>query len=99
MKEQLKFDSLDAVLKHLSGSSAEIEASASKYRSQLQEFTGHDLSKPVTALDVIKIVQKVFFEAKNGASKSSNADDPEHLSAGTSQPVACVAAPGFVPGY
>ena len=57
----LKFDGLPAVLEHFQAKSKEIESLAAVYRSQLLDLTGHDPSKPVTALDVIKIVQRVFF--------------------------------------
>lgn len=44
-----------------------LEAGVANYRAKLQELTGHDPNKAVTALDVVKIVQKLFFEGKKDA--------------------------------
>jgi hypothetical protein len=66
MSEKLGFTGLDDVLKHFTAKGEEVERRLAVYRSQVTELTGHDLSKPVTALDVVKIVQKVFFGGQHG---------------------------------
>jgi len=60
MSNKLEFNSLDDLLNYLDSNEKSIGEDVAKYKSQVSELTGHDLSKPVTALDVIKIVKKVF---------------------------------------
>ena len=55
---------LDA-LKRLESKGLRIEADVADYRKELQDLTGHDLNKAVTALDGVKIVEKVFAPRAN----------------------------------
>ena len=48
--EKITFKDLDGVIEHLS-----------VFEAQTLELTGHNPRLPVTALDVVKIVKKVFF--------------------------------------
>ncbi len=55
---------LDALLR-LESRGLRIAEDANDYRAELQRLTGHDPSKPITALDVVKIVAKVFAPTSN----------------------------------
>lgn len=74
MTEKLTFSNLGAVLNHFDQQGKGVEHAAAVYRSQLLELTGHDPSKQVTALDVIKIVQRVFFGGTDGNGISNGGD-------------------------
>tara|TARA_R110000868_G_scaffold9394_1_gene46895 strand:- start:113 stop:325 length:213 start_codon:yes stop_codon:yes gene_type:complete len=65
--KKLEFTSLNDVTAHLDRLAKDIAQDVSKYRSQIQELSGHNPDKPVTAIDVIKIVQKVFFKEQENA--------------------------------
>lgn len=65
--KKLEFSGLDAVLTHFAESGERAQADIKTYRSQVKELTGHDPSQPVTPLDVVRIVQKVFFGGDHGA--------------------------------
>lgn len=67
MKDKLEFGSLGEVLSHLESSAKGIESDVATYRHQVMELTGHNPDKPVTAIDVVKIVQKLFFGDKKDA--------------------------------
>ena len=58
---KVEFGSMTDLLLHLDKLEKEIGEKLAVYKGNVSELTGHDLSKPVTALDVVKIVQKVFF--------------------------------------
>lgn len=60
MTNKLEFKSLSDLLDYLEASEREVGENVSKYKAHVAELTGHDLSKPITALDVVKIVKKVF---------------------------------------
>lgn len=66
MAEQLNFGSLGEVLDHFEKTGKTAEDAIRVYRSQVKELTGHDTTQPVTPLDVVKIVQRVFFGGANG---------------------------------
>lgn len=74
--ESTVFTSLDEILAHFSGSQVSVEGGINQYRSQLKQFTGHDPNTPLTALDVVKIVQKVFF-AKSPESVVTDKVEPQ----------------------
>lgn len=56
------FTTVDEVLNHFSERAASAEELVTQYRRQIEEFTGHNPNSPITALDVIKIVKKVFYK-------------------------------------
>ncbi len=58
----LHFETIWEVIRHFDEKTKEAEDVIGKYRSQIQELTGHDPNKPLTPLDVIKIVSKVFYQ-------------------------------------
>ncbi len=58
---KVTFHSVPDVLGHFGKSGAAAEEAIRIYRHQLKEFTGHDPDKAVTAIDVVRIVEKVFF--------------------------------------
>lgn len=60
MTEKLEFSSIDDVLNHFDATGKDAEAKIALYRQHVKELTGHDTTQPVTPLDVIKIVKKVF---------------------------------------
>ncbi len=61
---ELSFSSVNEVLTHFDKSATDAEKAIATYRSQIKELTGHDPDKPLTALDVVKIVHKVFFKCR-----------------------------------
>ncbi len=61
MSEKLSFNGVGELIAHFDKKGKAVENESNIYRSQLMELTGHDLTRPVNALDVIKIVKKVFF--------------------------------------
>lgn len=74
MTDKLEFNDLKSVLEHFSTKGNCVEGLLATYRSQVTELTGHDLSKPVTALDVVKIVQRVFFGGEHAAGDPKRSD-------------------------
>lgn len=73
MTDKLEFKGLEDVLAHFEKSGKASLEAVKTYRSQIKELTGHDPSAPITPLDVVKIVQKVFF---GGAAHDSTRVDP-----------------------
>ncbi len=61
MTEVKVFESLDDAMTHLVGKEKTAASAIQEYRSQIQEFTGHNPDRPLTPIDVVNIVRKVFF--------------------------------------
>jgi hypothetical protein len=66
MTDVQKFESVDDVLDHFEKTAAEINEKTRVYQHQFEEFTGHAFGKQLNALDVVRIVNKVFW-SKNGS--------------------------------
>jgi hypothetical protein len=64
-KKELRFDSLDAVIKHFNA-----------YDAQILDYTGHHPKAPIGPLDVVKIVKRVFFD-KNESARPPEGDAPK----------------------
>lgn len=54
------FNSLTDVVNHLTEEQARVQQEDAAWCSQVKELTGHDPRKPISPLDVVKIVQHVF---------------------------------------
>jgi hypothetical protein len=74
MSEKQVFESLEDVLSHLDQSAGEINEKTRVYQHQFEELTGVPFGKQLNALDVVRIVNKVFWR-ENGSSKP---DDERH---------------------
>lgn len=73
MGGNLTFSSLDDVIKHLEVMATDIGSRTNTFRHQLKELTGHNLSEPVTALDVVKIFNKLSKGSGNAVDAGDNA--------------------------
>lgn len=71
MTDKLEFKGLDDVLAHFTVTGKDAEKAIKVYRSQVKELTGHDPASPLTPLDVVKIVQKVFFGGANASADTA----------------------------
>jgi hypothetical protein len=60
-EERIECAGLAEALSFLDKRGAEALDGLRTYRHNVKELTGHDPDKPVTALDVVRIVQRVFF--------------------------------------
>lgn len=74
MADKLEFQGLAGVLAHFDKSGEEARNAIKTYRSQVKELTGHDPSSPITPLDVVKIVQRVFFGGANDTARGISSD-------------------------
>lgn len=55
-----RYDTLPEAIKHLDSKELVAQDAIKLFRHQLQELTGHNPDKTLTALDVVKIVQNTF---------------------------------------
>lgn len=59
-KEAVTFSSLGDALAFVDGLKADAQQSGSKWAQAVLELTGHQVGEPITPVDVVKIVAKVF---------------------------------------
>ena len=71
MTDKLVFEGVDAALAHFDKNGKAATEAVRVYRHQVKELTGHSPEQALTALDVVKIVQKVFFGGANAGARTA----------------------------
>ena len=94
MTDQLQFQGLAGVLAHFDKAGQDAQQAIKVYRSQVKELTGHDPTAPLTPLDVVKIVQRVFFGGAHDTTRGIPSDCGPGSTGGDGDPGGFDAAAG-----